>query len=142
MSEILGFGITGGDTEGDSNAPDTAPATQKAAQDQDVNEPEPTGGETSQDVDGGETSSDGSDQESGWDTGVDGIRASGEKGGLPVFDVTPQEFYNNMKLDRRKLVFKRGTPAQQYHSRTNYKQPFYIRNTKDGYLKKVSSGWK
>ncbi len=140
MSEILGIqGIQGGDTESDSNAPDTAPATQKAASDNDVNVPDSG---TSKDAGGDETTSDGSDQKTGWDTGVEGIHADGERGGLPVFDVTPNEFYNNMKVDRRKLVFKRGTPAQKYHSRTNYKQPFYIRNKKDGYLKKVSSGWK
>jgi hypothetical protein len=142
MSEILGTaGIQGGEMGNDTNKPSDAPATSKAAKDHAVNEPD-VGGETSQDAGGDETTSDGSDQESGWDTGVNGIKANGEKGGLPVFDVTPQEFYNNMKLDRRKLVFKRGTPAQQYHASTNYHQPFYIRNTKDGYMKKVSSGWK
>lgn len=139
MSEILGTGVQGGEMGSDTNKPSDAPASSKAAKDQAVNEPEV---DTSQDVGGDETTSDDSDQSSGWDTGIDGIKANGEKGGLPVFDVTPQEFYNNMKLDRRKLVFKRGTPAQQYHAKTNYHQPFYIRNTKDGYMKKVSSGWK
>jgi len=75
--------------------------------------------------------------EEGWDTGVNGIKSQGERGGLPVFDVSPEEFYNNMKLDRRKMVFKRGTPTQQYHAGTNYKQHFRIRNTKDGYMRKI-----
>ncbi len=79
--------------------------------------------------------------ETGWDTGIDfdgeTIKAAGEKGGLPVFDVSHQEFYNNMKLDRRKMVFKRDTPAQRFHSRTNYKQHFWVRNAEDGYMRKV-----
>ena len=79
-------------------------------------------------VDGGET---------GWDTGVNDIKAAAEKGGLPVFDVSPGEFYNNMKLDRRKMVFKRGTPTQAYHASTNYKQHFWIRNQEDGYMVKI-----
>lgn len=135
MSEILGISTIGGST----NAPGGGPASVKAAQDMEVNEPDVDaetqdgGGEngTTQDPDGG--------QESGWDTGVNGIKSNGEKGGLPVFDVTPAEFFNNMKLDRRKLVFKRGTPCQQYHRSTNYRQHFWIRNTKDGHIRKVGA---
>lgn len=137
MSEILGISTIGGST----NAPGEGPASVKAGQDGKVNEPEPDGGgeaETSQDTGDGTTQDpDGDGQESGWDTGVNGIKANGERGGLPVFDVTPKEFFNNMKVDRRKLVFKRGTPCQQYHRNTNYRQHFWIRNTKDGHIRKV-----
>jgi hypothetical protein len=143
MSEILGFqGVAGGDLGGDSNKPSDANATKKAQADHDVKEvpADSPADTTSQDAGGDETTSDGGDK-SGWDTGIDGIKANGNKGGLPVFDVTPEEFYRNMKLDRRKLVFNRGTPAQQYHSKTNYKQHFWIRNTKDGYMKKVGKDW-
>ena len=130
MSEILGISTIGGST----NAPGGGPASVKAAQDMEVNDDpgdgsDATDSETTQDPDGG--------QESGWDTGVNGIKSNGEKGGLPVFDVTPAEFFNNMKLDRRKLVFKRGTACQQYHRSTNYRQHFWIRNTKDGHIRKV-----
>lgn len=135
MSEILGISTIGGST----NAPGDGPAAVKAAQDGKVNEPDDgSGGETSQDTGDGTTQDpDGDGQESGWDTGVNGIKANGERGGLPVFDVTPKEFFNNMKVDRRKLVFKRGTPCQQYHRNTNYRQHFWIRNTKDGHIRKV-----
>lgn len=134
MSEILGTGVK---SEIGFNDIDTH--ADKLAADQAVNEPD--AGATSQEVDGGQTTSDGG-QTSGWDTGIEGIKANGEKGGLPVFDVTPEEFYRNMKLDRRKLVFNRGTPAQQYHARTNYKQHFYIRNKADGFIKRVGTDLK
>ncbi len=139
MSEILGISTIGGST----NAPGEGPASVKAAQDGKVNEPAPDDGtsrttDTSQDADAeDQTTQDPDGQESGWDTGVNGIKANGERGGLPVFDVTPKEFFNNMKVDRRKLVFKRGTPCQQYHRNTNYRQHFWIRNTIDGHIRKV-----
>jgi hypothetical protein len=79
--------------------------------------------------------------EEGWDTGieVDGssIKAAAEKGGLPVFDVSHDEFYKNMKIDRRKMVFKRGTPQQKYHAGTNYKQHFWVRNKEDGHIYRI-----
>ncbi len=73
----------------------------------------------------------------GFPTDVDGVTADGEKEGHPVFDVSAEEFYNNMKQDRRRLRFGSGTKAQQYHSSTKYNRPFYIRNKADGYLRKV-----
>jgi len=114
MSEILGTHIST-PTQTDIGFKDTDTHADKIATDQTP-------------VDGGDA---------GWNTGVNDIKAAAEKGGLPVFDVTPAEFYNNMKLDRRKMVFKRGTPTQAYHQGTNYKQYFWIRNTDDGYMVKV-----
>lgn len=63
--------------------------------------------------------------------------ADAEYQGFPVFDVTKDEFYNNMRADRQRLRFKSETPAQTYFKNTHYKTPFYIRNTEDGYMRKI-----
>ncbi len=78
---------------------------------------------------------DGPDDTKGVKTDVDGVYADGEKAGVPVFDVTQAEFYDNMKSDRRRLRFTSGTAAQSYHSKSNYRRPFYIRNKEDGYMR-------
>ena len=75
------------------------------------------------------------DDSKGVKTDVDGVYADGEKGGVPVFDVTQAEFYDNMKNDRQRLRFKTGTAAQSYHKQSNYRRPFYIRNKDDGYMR-------
>jgi hypothetical protein len=130
-SEILGTGV-----ESEIGFNDVDTHADKLAKDQEINTPDAD--TTSQDAgDTGTTQDPDGGQDSGWDTGVNGIKSNGERGGLPVFDVTPAEFFNNMKLDRRKLVFKRGTPCQQYHRGTNYRQHFWIRNTEDGHIRKV-----
>lgn len=77
----------------------------------------------------------GPDDNKGVKTDVDGVYADGEKGGVPVFDVTQAEFYDNMKNDRQRLRFKAGTSAQSYHSKSNYRRPFYIRNKDDGFMR-------
>lgn len=71
------------------------------------------------------------------ETDVPDVYADGTKNGHPVFDVSQEEFYNNMKLDRKRLRFKSGTPAAQYHRLSKYRNPFFIRNKEDGYLRKV-----
>lgn len=70
-------------------------------------------------------------------TDVKDVYANGEKNGMPVFDVTDKEFYANMKADRRRLRFSSGSHVQKYHKNTKYNKPFYIRNTKDGYLSRI-----
>jgi hypothetical protein len=70
-------------------------------------------------------------------TDVDGCFADAEFRGSLVFDVTKDEFYNNMKADRKRLRFRSGTPAQEYYSKTRYKTPFFIRNQEDGYMRKI-----
>jgi hypothetical protein len=70
-------------------------------------------------------------------TDVDGVYADGTKGELPVFDVSKDEFFRNMKQDRRRLRFKSGSTAQKYHSNTRYRRPFWIRNKEDGYTYKI-----
>jgi hypothetical protein len=70
-------------------------------------------------------------------TDVDNCFADGEYQGFPVFDVSKDEFYNNMRAERKRLRFKSETPAQTYHKNTRYKRPFYIRNLEDGYMRKI-----
>lgn len=70
-------------------------------------------------------------------TDVGDVFADGEYKGTPVFDVSTDEFYNNMKQDRKRLRFKTGSVAGDYMRKTKYNIPFYIRNTKDGYLRKI-----
>ena len=83
-----------------------------------------------------EKGTDGPDEQpTGVKTDVEGVYADGEKSGVPVFDVSQKEFYDNMKADRRRLRFKSGTPAQKYHRNSNYRRPFYIRNKEDGYMR-------
>jgi len=77
----------------------------------------------------------GPDNTQGVKTDVDGVFADGEKSGVPVFDVSQKEFYDNMKADRRRLRFKSGSPAATYHQKSNYRRPFYIRNKDDGYMR-------
>ena len=71
------------------------------------------------------------------ETDVPDVYADGEKEGHPVFDVSPEEFFNNMKLDRKRLRFRAETPAQLYQKHTRFRRPFFIRNSDDGYLRKV-----
>jgi hypothetical protein len=70
-------------------------------------------------------------------TDVDGCFADAEHQGVPVFDVSREEFYNNMKADRKRLRFKAETPASHYFRNTRYKLPFYIRNKEDNYMRKI-----
>jgi predicted phage-related endonuclease len=71
------------------------------------------------------------------ETDVDGIFADAEKSGLPVFDVSKEEFFNNMKMDRKRLRFKRDSIVSKYMRNTKYNRSFYVRNTEDGYLRKI-----
>jgi len=69
-------------------------------------------------------------------TEVYGIFADGEKSGFPVFDVEEDEFFNNMKHDRRRMRFKTDN-IKNYMSSTKYRRPFWVRNKKDGFTYKV-----
>lgn len=71
------------------------------------------------------------------ETDVDGVFADAEKGGVPVFDVSKDEFFNNMKMDRKRLRFKKDSVISKYMRNTKYNRPFYVRNTEDGYLRKI-----
>jgi len=62
-------------------------------------------------------------------TDVEGIFADGKRNELPVFDVDHDDFYNNMKADRKRIRFKADTSASQYLRGTKYNRPFYLRTT-------------
>ena len=69
----------------------------------------------------------------GYPTDVEGVNAIDlVKQGtdeFPVFDCDETEFYQNMQQGRKRLRFKKDSPASQYMSGTKYKRPFYIRTT-------------
>jgi hypothetical protein len=69
------------------------------------------------------------------ETDLPGVFADAEKNGMPVFDVDKETFNNNMRQERRRLRFKTGTAAAQYHQGSKYNRPFWLRS--DGYLRKV-----
>jgi hypothetical protein len=69
-------------------------------------------------------------------TDVDGVFADGIKdNNIPIFDVEKDDFYNNMKMDRKRLRFTKDSSAAQYHRASKYNRPFYLRH--EGYLRKV-----
>lgn len=79
-------------------------------------------------------------KDDGFDTDVEGVKAAALYGPhkLPVFDVEPDEFYQNSEYGRKRMRFK--TPAvQQYMRGSKYAKPFYIRTSRDGkqYIKRV-----
>ena len=81
------------------------------------------------------------DGEEGFDSGLEGIKADGEKDGVPIFDVSKNDFYQNMSYGRKRLRFDQGTNVQKFHSGTHYKKPFFIKhkNADDGreYIRKI-----
>lgn len=70
-------------------------------------------------------------------TDVKDVFADGEKLGLPVFDITKDDFFRNMKVDRKKLRFQTDHPVSQYMRKTRYSRPFWIRDNDSGYVRKV-----
>jgi hypothetical protein len=63
----------------------------------------------------------------GIDTGVEGVKADDLYNDTPVFDVSQDEFYNNMRQNRNKLRFKNGSSVSQFMQQSKYRKPFYIR---------------
>ena len=75
------------------------------------------------------------EETSGVKTDVQDVHADGERNGLPVFKVTKNEFYQNMKMGRQRLRFSNGSRVQKYMQGTKYRNPFWIEH--EGYLRKV-----
>jgi hypothetical protein len=71
----------------------------------------------------------------GFETDIEGVKAYGEKQGLPIFKVEKGEFYQNMQLGRRRIRFKTGTSAQQYMAGTKYRRAFWIEH--EGHIRKI-----
>ncbi len=65
-----------------------------------------------------------------FETDVEGVKADGYvsqgTNKFPKFNVTSNEFHQNMQDGRRRLRFKSGSNVQQYMHNTKYKIPFYI----------------
>ena len=70
-------------------------------------------------------------------TDADGVFADGEKNGMPVFDVSREEFNQNMNYGRKRLRFKSGTSAAEYMRATKYNKKFFIRNKDDNFVRIV-----
>jgi len=143
MGELSGVGIS--DVQGEKLAGDNAVRTEPIAEPKN-NNVEPKSGPTKggketikTDVKPTKNSLTGKNKikTTGTKTDVEGLFADGEKNGEPVFDVSPEEFYNNMKMDRRRLRFAASSNVSQYMKQTKYNRPFWIRNSKDGYLRKI-----
>lgn len=96
-----------------------------------------TGGE----VEGVEASAEAGTEEQipGYETDVPDVRADDivrqGKDEFPCFDVSADEFHQNMQDGRRRLRWKNGSAAQKYMSGTKYNRSFYVRHT-DGAGKK------
>lgn len=71
------------------------------------------------------------------ETDVAGVFADGEKEGMPVFNVSKDEFYQNMNYGRKRIRFNKGTSTQQYMRNTKYNRPFWIKDNLDGYIRKI-----
>lgn len=73
------------------------------------------------------------------ETDVQGVFADGTKNNCPIFSVTKEDFYNNMKADRKRMRFS-TEHAAQYLRGTRYNKPFYIEYKGDNgehFLRKV-----
>jgi hypothetical protein len=84
------------------------------------------------------------DKEEPLDTDVDGVTADGfiQQGTnkFPKFQVSREEFYQNMTDGRRRLRWKSDTPVQKYMSGTKYRNPFYVSYTDENgktYTRKI-----
>lgn len=72
-----------------------------------------------------------------FDTGINHIKSNGFYQSCPVFKVSNDEFYKNLKLNRQRMRFGNGSPVQQYMQSTKYGKSFYITDKDKLYLKKV-----
>ena len=80
----------------------------------------------------------------GYRTDVENVRSDDVvkqgKDEFPCFDVSQEEFYQNMQDGRRRLRFKSGSAAQQYMQGSKYNRPFYVRHTDEKgkkYVRKI-----
>ena len=73
------------------------------------------------------------------ETEVDGVFADGTKDNLPIFDVSKDEFYRNMKYDRKRVRFSSDASVTNYLRGSRYRRPFFVRTKTDNgdYIRKV-----
>jgi hypothetical protein len=76
----------------------------------------------------------GIEKETGYPTDVEGIMSDDviKKGieEFPVFNVSKEEFFSNMKADRKRIRFKSDSKVRSYIQKTKNGRPLYIK-TKD-----------
>lgn len=76
-------------------------------------------------------------KEGGFDTDVPDIKAPSMHNNLPVFEVSDDEFYANMRNDRKRLNFKdKESLISKYLHQSQYNRPFYLK-TQDNKMRKV-----
>lgn len=73
------------------------------------------------------------------ETDVPGVFADGMKDQFPVFDVDDDEFYKNMRSDRKRMRFNTDNPVSQYLRQTRYNRPFFIKTKNGDYMRKIKS---
>lgn len=78
-----------------------------------------------------------STQDGGYDTDVPGVKAQGLKNNVPVFEVPEDEFFKNLKADRKRFRFSPESPVTKYLQGTKYNRPFHIKTTDGKYMRKV-----
>lgn len=71
--------------------------------------------------------------------GMDGLKCDGinKADGSPIFNVDHNSFYQNTSNGRQRLRFKTGSDVQAFMQNGRYKNPFYLRHNKNGYMRKV-----
>jgi hypothetical protein len=71
----------------------------------------------------------------GYPTDVEGVLAHScikhGKDEFPCFDVSKNNFFQNMEGGRKRLRFETGSPAQKYMQGSKYSRKFYIKYTDD-----------
>ena len=79
-----------------------------------------------------------------YDTDVKGVKSDDQvrvgTDKFPCFDVSQNDFYQNMQDGRRRLRFAKGSNCQKYMQGTKYNRPFFIRHTDDRgktYVRKI-----
>lgn len=77
-------------------------------------------------------------QEGGYETDVPEIKAPAIKNGLPVFDIPEDEFYTNLKNDRKRLQVKDpDSTLSKYLKQSQYNRPFWLRTADNKLMRKV-----
>lgn len=73
-----------------------------------------------------------------FDTDVPEIKAPAIKNGLPVFDIPEDEFYTNLKNDRKRLQVKDpDSTLSKYLKQSQYNRPFWLRTADNKLMRKV-----
>lgn len=75
----------------------------------------------------------GGSSEGGYETDVAGVKSHDVvkygKDSFPCFDVSQNEFYQNMQSGRQRLRFAQGSETQKYMQGSKYNRPFFVRFT-------------